>query len=92
MAMKTALIVGVALLTVAGCSSSKQLAFNTKERSEDTYVIMAHTVVPAKEYSPQEDHYTVVYGGHKCSGSRILEFTERPFDETWRGPWEDALA
>jgi hypothetical protein len=70
--VKTALIAVVGLLTVAGCSNSKQPTFDPKEPIEDTYVITAHTIVKLKPVymgsylqtglPTQEDHYTVVYG------------------------------
>jgi hypothetical protein len=67
MAVKTALVVAVALLAVAGCSNSEWSAFKIKQRAEDAYVIKTHTVTPATERGPQEDDYIVVYGADVLS-------------------------
>jgi hypothetical protein len=60
------------LLTIAGCSSSKQPTLKPSVRSEDTYMITAHTVVQLKPVylggylqtglPTHEDDYTVTYG------------------------------
>ena len=72
--MKTALMTAIVLFAIAGCSSSspKQPASAAEERSEDIYVITAHTVIQLKPVylggylqtglPTQEDDYTVQYG------------------------------
>lgn len=70
--MKDAFIATAVLLTIAGCSSSQHPTLKASERSEDTYVITAHTVVQLKPVylggylqnglPTQEDDYTVRYG------------------------------
>ena len=72
--MKIALMNAIVVLAVAGCSSSspKQPASAAEERSEDIYVITAHTVVQLKPVylagylqtglPTQEDDYTVQCG------------------------------
>jgi hypothetical protein len=69
--MRGAFIATAALFTIAGCSSSDQ-QLKQSERSADTYVITAHTVVQLKPVyvggylqtglPTQEDDYTVKYG------------------------------